>query len=187
MISKEEIGKRIKKIREQNHLTLKNVEAKAGISATHISEIERGKTSPTIGALMRIAEALGKDPAYFIEERELKDVSFIALEDRQAEPLEKVDGVFETLTNSIPSGKINARLITLAPSKNRKMEVHSHNCDEAALVLKGSVKYQVDERVYDLGEGDSICYRASQKHGYINPSKEQEAKMIWFATERGVD
>jgi len=188
MISKEEIGKRIKKIREQNHLTLKNVEAKAGISATHISEIERGKTSPTIGALMRIAEALGKDPAYFIEERELKDVSFIALEDRRTEPLEKVDGVFDNLTNSIPSGKINARLITLAPSKNnRKMEVHSHNCDEAALVLKGSVKYQVDERVYDLGEGDSICYRASQKHGYINLSKEQEAKMIWFATERGVD
>ena len=80
MISKEEIGRRIKKIREENHFTLKNVEAKAGISATHISEIERGKTSPTIGALIRIADALGKDPAYFIEKDELSDVSFIAFE-----------------------------------------------------------------------------------------------------------
>jgi len=53
MISKAEIGRRIKKVREEKHLTLKNVEAKAGISATHISEIERGKTSPTVGALMR--------------------------------------------------------------------------------------------------------------------------------------
>ena len=65
------------------HMTLKNVEAKASISATHISEIERGKTSPTIGALLRIADALEKDPAYFIEADELDDVSFIALEDRQ--------------------------------------------------------------------------------------------------------
>ena len=87
MISKEEIGRRIKKMREEHHLTLKNVEAKAGISATHISEIERGKTSPTIGALIRIADALGKDPAYFIEDEELRDVSFLALEDLKVEKI----------------------------------------------------------------------------------------------------
>ena len=98
MITKEEIGRRIKKVREEQHLTLKNVEAKAAISATHISEIERGKTSPTIGALIRIADALGKDPAYFIEEEELSDTSFVALEDRKKEKCTRVPGTTEFLT-----------------------------------------------------------------------------------------
>jgi len=145
MISKEEIGRRIKKIREKEHMTLKNVEAKANISATHISEIERGKTSPTIGALLRIAGALGKDPAYFIEDDELEDVSFIALEDRNRKSLNRAEGVVEMLTNSIPSGKINAQLITLNPSEEKEITLHEHNCDESSLILKGKIIFKVNE------------------------------------------
>ncbi|UCF04586.1 MAG: helix-turn-helix transcriptional regulator [bacterium] len=187
MISKEEIGRRIKKVREEQHLTLKNVESKAGISATHISEIERGKTSPTIGALMRIADALGKDPAYFIETEELDDVSFIALEDRVQSTLGRAEGIKELLTNSIPSGKINAQLITLAPSSTSEISLHSHAGDEAALVLTGTVRFEVNDTTYELGEGDSIYYIAQQEHGYGNSSTAEEAKMIWFASERRAD
>jgi transcriptional regulator with XRE-family HTH domain len=186
MITKEEIGRRIKKVREHLHLTLKNVEAKAGISATHISEIERGKTSPTIGALIRIAKALGKDPAYFIEDEELDDVSFVALEDRQRAPLDRAEGMVDILTNSIPSGKINARLITLSPNKGEEIRMHSHDADEAALVLGGSVRFRIGEDEYSLGEGDSIYYVANQEHGYVNSSDQEEARMIWFASQRSV-
>ncbi|MBN1885987.1 MAG: helix-turn-helix transcriptional regulator [Candidatus Krumholzibacteriota bacterium] len=187
MISKEEIGRRIKKVREEQHLTLKNVEAKAGISATHISEIERGKTSPTIGALIRIADALQKDPAYFIEEQELADVSFIALEDREERELGRTPGKREMLTHSIPSGKINAQLITLTPNENADMDMHVHEGDEAAVVLSGRINFRVDDKLYELGEGDSIYYLAAQEHGYANASNEEDAKLIWFASERRVD
>jgi quercetin dioxygenase-like cupin family protein len=163
------------------------VEAKAGISATHISEIERGKTSPTIGALIRIAEALGKDPAYFIEYEELKDVSFIALEDRKKRKLERAAGQIDVLTNSIPSGKINSHLITLAPAPAGEIDMHAHDADEAILVLSGEITFRVGQKEYTLNEGDSIYYVASQEHGYRNASDTEEAKMIWFASERGVD
>jgi len=187
MISKDEIGKRIKKVREEQHLTLKNVEAKAGISATHISEIERGKTSPTIGALVRIAEALNRDPAYFIEDAELDDVSFVAFEDRKQCKLERCSGITERLTKSIPSGKINAQLITLSPSRVEDVPLHAHGGDEAALILQGTVRFKVAEKGYELGEGDSIYFLASQDHGYRNASATEQAKMIWFASERKVD
>jgi transcriptional regulator with XRE-family HTH domain len=187
MVSKTEIGRRIKKIREEQHLTLKNVEAKAGISATHISEIERGKTSPTIGALIRIADALGKDPAYFIEDKELSDVSLVALEDRKEAVLERASGVKVMLTNSIPSGKINSELITMDPFESGELPIHSHEGDEAALVLKGNVNFKIDEKIFELTEGDSIYYIAKQDHAYYNASSSEEAKMIWFASERGIE
>ena len=47
---KGEIGRRIRTVRRERGLTLRQVAATAGLSATHISEIERGHTTPTVGA-----------------------------------------------------------------------------------------------------------------------------------------
>src|SRR6185503_15856285 len=65
----EELGRRIKMLRVSCGLTLKDLEERGGISATHVSEIERGKASPTVGALSRIARALGLRPAALLEPR----------------------------------------------------------------------------------------------------------------------
>ena len=69
MPTKQEVGRRVRLARFRRNLTLKEVAARSGMSATHISEIERGKTSPTIGALDRIAKALEERSAHFVEEQ----------------------------------------------------------------------------------------------------------------------
>jgi len=69
MEEKNQIGARIKQFRLSKGLTLKDIELKANVSATHVSEIERGMTSPTVGALAKIAHAMGTDVAYFVEKK----------------------------------------------------------------------------------------------------------------------
>jgi quercetin dioxygenase-like cupin family protein len=167
-------------------MTLKKLETLAGISATHISEIERGKTSPTINVLIQIAEALGKNPAYFLEEKELLDVSFIALEDRETKDIEGRNGVVTELTRSIPGGKINSRLITLAPDEGKKFKPHTHEGDEAIFVLNGQVTYNVDGKNYTLKEGDSIYIVGGQSHDFRNVSESEEAKFVWIGSERNI-
>ncbi|MEJ2720955.1 MAG: XRE family transcriptional regulator, partial [bacterium] len=166
MLDKLELGKRIKKIREEKHLTLKNIEAAASISATHISEIERGKTSPTLGALIRIAKALGKDPSYFIEEEELGDVCLVTLENRIQESLKGGAGTLERLTSSIPGGRLQACVITLAGGRSHRGEPHSHRGNEAALVLSGKLLFSVGGEECELSEGDAITYDAAEQHAY---------------------
>ncbi len=184
MLKTNQVGKRIRKIREARYMTLKKLEAKAGISATHISEIERGKTSPTIKALIRIADALDKDPAYFLEEKELSDVSFISLEDRQTTDLERKKGFSSELTNSIPGGRISSRLITLAPDGEGDFEIHTHEGDETVLLLEGHVTFKVEDKNYTLKSGDSIYIVGNQSHGFRNVSDKEEAKLIWVGSER---
>jgi transcriptional regulator with XRE-family HTH domain len=154
MPEKAELGKRIKKTREAKHLTLKSIEASARISATHISEIERGKTSPTLGALLRIANALGKDPAYFLEEEELGEISAVTLENRLREPLPGDAGTLERLTTCIPGGRLQVCIVTLAPGKSHRTETHTHFGNEAALVLSGSIRFVVGEEAVELDEGE---------------------------------
>ena len=56
-----ELGRRVRALRLQRGMTLKQVESLCGLSATHLSEVERGRTSPTLGALTRLAGALGRE------------------------------------------------------------------------------------------------------------------------------
>ena len=62
-----ELGKRIKQIRLSQGYTLKDIESRVGVSATHVSEVERGKTSPTVGALGKIAQALDVNPSFLVD------------------------------------------------------------------------------------------------------------------------
>lgn len=186
MLDKEELGKRIKKVREDRHMTLKNIEAEAGISATHISEIERGKTSPTLGALIRIAKALGKEPAYFIEDRDLGDTSLVTVEDRIRESMPGKTGAIERLTSSIPGGRLQGSIISLEPGASYHREPHSHQGNEAALVLKGEVRFQFSSESHELAEGDSILYDANEPHAIANGSHNTPATLVWFCTERDV-
>jgi transcriptional regulator with XRE-family HTH domain len=187
MPDKAELGKRIKRTREAKHLTLKSIEATAKISATHISEIERGKTSPTLGALLRIAAALGKDPAYFLEEEELGDVSLVTLENRIRERLPGDGGTLERLTTCIPGGRLQACMVTLSPGAARREEQHSHFGNEAALIISGAVRFHIREEAFELNVGDAIHYHSSEPHRFENASRREEASMIWMSTVRDVD
>jgi transcriptional regulator with XRE-family HTH domain len=185
MLDKAKLGKRIKKVREDKHLTLKNIEAEAGISATHVSEIERGKTSPTLGALIRISTALGKDPAYFIEDEELGETSLVTVENRIQESLPDGAGTLERLTSSIPGGRLQACVIRLNARKSYQ-DTHQHHGNEAAVVLSGRVLFHVSGQEHVIAEGDSIFYSALEPHGYANASSDETAAMLWVCSERGV-
>ncbi len=77
-----ELGKRIKQERLKRGLTLKEIESKVGISATHVSEIERGRTSPTVGALSKIAAALDTKMSLLVDLRAVPNIAHTNPKDR---------------------------------------------------------------------------------------------------------
>lgn len=58
-VSKNQLGKNIRHIRECRELTQTELAAKCGISSMHLSYIERGLRSPSLSTLQVIAKALG--------------------------------------------------------------------------------------------------------------------------------
>ena len=55
-----DIGDKIRKIRQECNLTQEQLSKNSGISRTHIAEIEAGKYSPTLKTLTAIVTACGK-------------------------------------------------------------------------------------------------------------------------------
>lgn len=61
------VGEKIKEIRKQKGLTIRNVAAFAKISTSTLCEIENGKRSGTIDTLEKIAHALGVESKNFFD------------------------------------------------------------------------------------------------------------------------
>src|SRR5215470_17697033 len=106
----EELGRRIKLMRVSCGLTLKDLEERGGISATHVSEIERGKASPTVGALARIARALGLRPAALVEPRMLPEHSISRASDARRR-VQWGAAIMESLAEPVHSATIGMHLL----------------------------------------------------------------------------
>jgi len=147
-------------------MTLKEVEAASGFSATHISEIGRGRTSPTIGALVKIATALGRDPNYFIDDRERDVVSFVSGKDNAPLVGDGGKGGLRNLTEGVVGGRLESNEVLLSPGQSIKFEPHFG--EECGLVLAGSVEIQVGGEAQRLGPLDAFHYVSRESHAIRN-------------------
>lgn len=150
-----ELGRRIRKLRLEKRLTLKQVEERSELSATHLSEIERGRTSPTIGALVRIARALEKDASYFIEPEERADVAHV-----QAAPVGSIElpgGVrADVLTPGIPGSRIFAYRVRLGSDESKLTLPLDKDSDAIYFVRSGKVSTRFGDTQEELDSGDAI-------------------------------
>jgi len=149
------------------------------MSPTHISEIERGKTSPTVGALRKIARALGKETAYFVEEKPLPRISVVKKEDRETILLQGQGDTFVTaraLTTGIPAGRISVVLVD--EEEGGAIPPHAHEGEEALLVIQGQARVKVGDTEYVVNGGDCLHYSAKVEHSAEFTGKGRN-KAIW--------
>jgi len=178
MEEKNEIGARIKKFRLAKGLTLKDIEERAKVSATHVSEIERGMTSPTVGALAKIAEAIGTDVAYLVEKRNVSTVSIINKADRKRMQYKEWGASYYSLAKDVPNPKMSFLEVELDPGVKRPEDTSTHDGEEFALVTKGVMEIIIGDEKFILKEGDSIHYKSSKPHAMRNIG-DAKCKAIW--------
>lgn len=158
IVDVEELGRRIRHMRIERRLTLKQIEARSGLSATHISEIERGRTSPTVGALVRIARALSKDASYFIETEERGDIHH-----GERGPGARPARGLEPISRGIPGSMLFSYRITLAAGEF-EIQPQAGEGDAIYYVVRGAAKASVGGHAVNLAAGDSV--HASLQHAH---------------------
>ncbi|UCH85541.1 MAG: helix-turn-helix transcriptional regulator [Candidatus Latescibacterota bacterium] len=181
MPSKQKLGARIKRFRLERNLTLKEVELKANVSATHVSEIERGMTSPTVGALAKIARALGTEPSYFLQNSAYPAVSVVRSSDRQVFSFDSWGAKINRLNDGIRDSRMSFLEVELEPGLAQNVEPLSHTGEEFVHILRGVVEINVGDSRQLLKEGDSIHFKSKEPHTIKNIG-DGHSRLLWVVS-----
>jgi transcriptional regulator with XRE-family HTH domain len=173
------LGERIRRLRLARDLTLKQVGERAGVSPTHLSEIERDKTSPTIGALCRIARALGEEPSRLVDTDPVPAVSASYDPGRRI----RLDNGVAVRSISGDPGEIT--VVELDLPANEQAPRQNERGEEFLLVLEGAVELELSGKRYLLNEGDAIHYGAAAPHVFRNPGVGR-ARVLWVTSPPAV-
>lgn len=161
------VGSRLRSLREDRNMSIRGLARKSGLSANALSMIERGKTSPSVSTLYKLADALELPiTTFFGEEIERNTVVFIKADERPRVPFQR--GIWEGLGGENFVGRMEPFVLTLESGANSGMHTMVHTGHEFVFCLRGQLEYQVEDEFYMLDPGDSLIFSAHLRHRWRN-------------------
>lgn len=178
MDTKNIVGNRIRQLRAQKGLSLRALAELSRLSTNAISLIERGDNSPTVSSLHNLATGLDVPITAFFEQ--YGDHQTIHLK-KGNRPSSETTGVrMENLGSGLPQQQVEPFLMTIKSGKSSTRGQITHSGEEFVFVLKGILTCTINEEVFELEQGDSLLFLASQPHIYQNRSPDTAEILIVF-------
>jgi transcriptional regulator with XRE-family HTH domain len=174
------LAQKLHGIRKETGVAMRELARRANVSASLISQIEAGRTSPSISTLRRLAQALDVPiAAFFLDNPEQDDAnrtnplagSVVRAHERKHLYLPGSAGRYELLTPNL-SGDIEFVWAEFEPG-HPVMDQMSHPGEEVILVLEGALEVWMGEECVVLWQGDSLRFDCSVPHRVFNPGPER--------------
>lgn len=160
-------GSLIRTTRKAQNMTLMELANQSGLSVSFLSQVERGLTNPSINSLRKVAFSLNTPLSFFFEEGSQNSGPVIKKDDRKV--LISTDSrLTYQLLSPDPGRRIEFLITRLEVGGTSAESPMKHQGDEAALILQGKGRFQVEGQLYDLEEGDFIYIRENQPHKFTN-------------------
>lgn len=162
------LGDQLRRLRTQRALSLRTLAAEAGVSATLLSQIERGVTDPSLSTLRRLAAVFGESVTTLFDDGPGPAVWISKPGERSTliGPRGRVG--YERLTPG--NGELEVLRGVLRPGEVTSDELWGHASSECAYVLTGHLVVDIGDRAHHVDGGEAITFDAHQPHRYRNDS-----------------
>jgi transcriptional regulator with XRE-family HTH domain len=198
------IGRRIREERARREVTIRALARVVGVSPSLISQIETGKSQPSVSTLYGITSALGlsledlfdasdgEESAgtaasvtgirYLSRDRTKGVGPHVSPDDRELLTLET--GVTWERLGQVPNHHVEFLLVTYQPGSSSSADgrLMRHSGTEYAYLISGELELALGFDKYPLAAGDSVCFESTRPHGYHNHGK-APAVGVWFVVE----
>jgi transcriptional regulator with XRE-family HTH domain len=139
-----DLGGRVRTLRRQRGLTLKELGGRAGLSHPFLSQVERGLARPSVTSIERIADALNVPVAHLWAPPRPRQERLLRRTDESGmrELLDAAPAVHEWSSGS----------------RRWPAEADGHAGDVLVYVARGALDVDIDGSVYELEEGDALVF-----------------------------
>lgn len=155
------------------------VATRAGLTTGFISQLERDLTSASLSSLYRICAVLGIRVGTLVDD--VPAGRLIRREEQTRRSLAMGDAE-HLLLSSRDERRFHVTESHIPPGGSAGEELYTLPADvELVYVLRGSLELRVGEETHVLEEGDTLTYSPRDPHTWRNPSKTDEAVVLWTA------
>lgn len=206
---RDDLGHRLRAAREQKNIGLRELARRLGVSPSLISQIETGKTEPSINTLFAMVSELelSVNEIVFDSDRDAdrqsadpgnpSEPASTASPDRAEAPGSPVQRGTNRTSISLESG-VSWQRLTAQPDHNvdflllryppgsESTPPHSlmrHNGTEYGYILSGTLEVSIGFDTYRLGPGDSISFDCTQPHRFATVG-DTAVEAVWFVVGR---
>lgn len=181
------LGKKLKEVRLERCLSIKEVAEEIKVSSSLLSQIERDLAMPSLNTLRLLAEFFDVPMfSLFMSPKEkFERVELVRKQDRihitDGRPKVKNEKYsFELLSPDL-KGDIQLCEMSLAPGENNSSRLVTHEAEEVATCVEGEITFIIDDREIVMKKGDTVRISKNTGHRWRNDSKEN-AKIIFAMT-----
>ncbi len=162
------IRERLKSFRNRAGLSLERLSKLAGVSRAMLSQIELGRSVPTITVLSRIAVAFEVPVSVFLASE--SGVRVHVIRHREAQELRSPDGkwVSRALFPFVGERRTEFYELRLEPDCIQASPAHATGTTENLVLAQGAMIVEVAGAKSELTAGDSIYFVADVPHSYWN-------------------
>ena len=203
------VGSLIRRERQKQGLSLRELARRVQISASMLSQVENDRTRPSVSTIYAIATELGLSIDALLSDSGgqagsavavagprtrrgpaaaapvLAELSCQLVRPDERRKLELESGVTWELLSDLLPHMVDFMFVTYEPggSSSSSGKLMRHTGTEFAFLLRGQLKIQVGFDEYVLRPGDSMAFDSSEPHLLMNEGTEP-AVGIWFVLGR---
>jgi transcriptional regulator with XRE-family HTH domain len=174
----EEIGARIRKLREEKGLSREELSNLTGFDVGLLERIEKDEIQPQLGTVIKLSKALDSafgrivsgvgDKIYSITRKDERKIISRSTSQRGS----RKAYTYMSLAPEVKGRNMEALLVQLEEDPEEEISVHEG--EEFIFVLDGVVKLKIGQDAFELQPGDSVYYLSTTPH-HISAQKGKAA------------
>ena len=164
----DEVGERIRKIREQKGLSLQELSNLTGFDEDFLAGIESNQVQPQLGTVIKLSKALDSAFGRIVSGVGEKLFSITRKNERRTVSRSSDhDGkrhlyAYKSLAPDVKGRHMEALIVQLEQAQVKDISVHDG--EEFIFVLNGIVELHIGDESFDLEPGDSVYYLSTTPH-----------------------
>jgi transcriptional regulator with XRE-family HTH domain len=166
--SVDDVGERIRKIREEKELSLDEISKMTGFDVDFLSRIENQELQPQLGTVIRLSKAL--DSAFGRLVSGVGDKLYAITRKNERRTISRSTSkkgtkkiyTYKSLAPDVKGRHMEAFLVQLEEDPERETSLHEG--EEFIFVLDGEVILEIGDDRYELEPGDSAYYLSTTAH-----------------------
>lgn len=174
------LGNILRKARQDQNLTLRDVADRSGLSRAFVGQVEMGQVNGSVNSIAKIVQAVGMSLADLFDPRQSVTEGVVAA-DQRVRITYKHDKHYEELLSPSAEGKLFVLSSTIEPGVISNQRYRPVSEEECVFVTAGTLLFNIEGERFTLGPGDSLTYGGTRSYSWANYGADT-VKAIWVIT-----